>query len=101
MRLGMDLLVAATVCSLSAAAMPSAISINACEVVMPVPMHLSPLKVERVSLIYVLAMRGDGSAHNPAREIHRYYSDEGRLLACYDPINGPPDYFFSPPLNPD
>ena len=65
---------------------------------MSVPMHSTPLMVERVSLIFVAARRGDGSPSNPERTAFFYYSDDGELMACYDPINGAPDAFFSPPL---
>ena len=60
---------------------------------MSVPMHINPLMVKRVKLIYVAAARGDDTKENPTRVAHYYYSDEGELLACYDPINGPPDSF--------
>ncbi len=61
-------------------------------------MHIPPTTVKKVSLIFVAAMRGDGSPANPLRTAFFYYSEEGELMACYDPVNGPPDAFFSPPL---
>lgn len=63
------------------------------EVFMSIPMHINPLSVKRVTLTYVLAMRGDGSKENPERQVEYYYNDEGELVACHDPINGPPDGF--------
>ena len=60
---------------------------------MSIPMHLTPLTVKRVSLIYVAVMRGDGTEQNPERVAHHYYSDAGELMACYDSINGEPDSF--------
>ncbi|MNJ82555.1 hypothetical protein D3C77_820490 [compost metagenome] len=38
-------------------------------------------------------MRGDGSPSNPERLINLYFNDDGELMACYDPLNGPPDSF--------
>lgn len=55
-------------------------------------MHIPPM-AKRVSLICVSAARGDGSPENPARTVYLYFSDSGQLMACYDPINGPPDWF--------
>jgi hypothetical protein len=66
------------------------------EVFLSISMHLNPLSVKRVSLICVVAMRGDGTERNPERAAHYYYSDGGELMACYDPINGPPDAFVPP-----
>ncbi|WP_157638686.1 hypothetical protein [Burkholderia ubonensis] len=60
---------------------------------MGVPCHLPPTAAELVSLIHVSAHRGDGSASNPERVIHLYYAQDGRLLACHDPLNGPADGF--------
>jgi len=62
---------------------------------MSVPMHLCPT-AKRVQLIFVAAMRGDGSKGNPERTVHYYFSDEGELMACYDPINGEPDAYHIP-----
>jgi len=59
-------------------------------------MHLNPMAVRRVKLIYVAAMRGDDTPENPARLAHYYYSDDGELVACHDPINGAPDAFVVP-----
>ncbi len=61
---------------------------------MSVERHLPPTAA-RVSLIWVSAMRGDGSPGNPERSINLYFNDDGVLMACYDPINGPPDSFGS------
>lgn len=61
---------------------------------MPVSQHLPP-SVEIAQMICVTAHRGNGSDANPERLIWLYYSMEGRLLACYDPLNGPPDWFCS------
>ncbi|MBW7896540.1 MAG: hypothetical protein H3C27_15640 [Opitutaceae bacterium] len=47
------------------------------------------------------AMRGDGSVGNPERLIELYFARDGDLLACYDPINGPPDAFASQPVGDD
>lgn len=38
-------------------------------------------------------MRGDGSPSNPERLINLYFNDAGELMACHDPLNGPPDSF--------
>lgn len=59
-------------------------------------MHLPPLTVKRVSLIFVAVTRGDGTPENPERTAFFYYDDDGELMACYDPINGPPDSFLVP-----
>jgi len=59
---------------------------------MAIDCHLPP-SAARVSLIWVSAMRGDGSPSNPERLINLYFNDSGELLACYDPLNGPPDSF--------
>ncbi|WP_449106706.1 hypothetical protein [Pseudomonas mohnii] len=59
---------------------------------MAIDCHLPP-SAARVSLIWVSAMRGDGSPSNPERLINLYFSDSGELLACHDPLNGPPDSF--------
>lgn len=56
-------------------------------------MHIPPTSVEVVEVIRVVAMRGDGSPENPERAVDFYYSKDGRLLASYDEINGPPDHF--------
>lgn len=65
---------------------------------MSVECHLPPDKAEVIQVIAVDGMRGDGSPENPERLISLYFSLDGRLLACYDPINGPPDAFL--PLKP-
>jgi hypothetical protein len=46
-----------------------------------------------MNVIVVHAHRGDGSRANPERLIHLYFASDGRLLACHDPLNGPPDHF--------
>ncbi|MEX3690793.1 hypothetical protein AB3X91_11890 [Paraburkholderia sp. BR14263] len=46
-------------------------------------------------MIALSAARGDGSEGNPERTINLYFSLDGRMLACYDPLNGPPDGFFA------
>ncbi|HLA34304.1 MAG TPA: hypothetical protein VJ001_05485 [Rhodocyclaceae bacterium] len=60
---------------------------------MSIDMHVSPVKAQVVQVIFVDAMRGDGSPENPERMIYMYFSLDGQLLACYDPLNGPPDGF--------
>jgi len=62
---------------------------------MSVPMHLPPT-LRRIEVIVVTTSRGDGSIRSPVRTAQMYYSMDCELLACYDPINGPPDYFHSP-----
>lgn len=68
---------------------------------MSVPCHLPPVRAAVVEVIHVSAMRGDGSAGNPERLIELYFARDGELLACYDPINGPPDAFASQPVGDD
>lgn len=58
---------------------------------MPVPAHSPPHTARVVELIFVPAMRGDGSEGDPERMINLYFSKEGELIACYDPLYGPPD----------
>lgn len=53
---------------------------------MPIPCHLLPDRVESIQVIHVSAMRGDGSPENPARAVELYFSPEGALLACHDPL---------------
>ena len=62
---------------------------------MSVPCHLPPDRAALVQVIHVCAMRGDGSSNNPERMIQMYFSTEGELLACFDPITGAPDAFFA------
>ena len=57
------------------------------------PCHIPPSSARIVELIHVSSMRGDGSQENPERSIELYFSKEGELLACYDPLNGLPDSF--------
>jgi|WetSurMetagenome_2_1015567.scaffolds.fasta_scaffold572623_2 hypothetical protein len=66
---------------------------------MGIKMHLPPIKVKRIQVIFVAALRGDGSKENPERTANFYYDDNGELLACYDPINGDPDTFFAQKKN--
>ena len=41
----------------------------------------------------VTGYRGDGSAHDPAREVYAYYDvATGNLLACHDPQDGEPGF---------
>lgn len=47
--------------------------------------------VQVVEVFYVFAQRGNGTPGDPHRNVHLYYSKQGDLLACYDPINGAPD----------
>lgn len=47
--------------------------------------------VQIVEVIYIFAQRGNGTPGDPHRNVHLYYSKQGDLLACYDPINGEPD----------
>ena len=54
-------------------------------------MHLEPLTVKRVSLIFVAALLGSGTKEDPERTAFFYYNDDGEMMACYDPIFGPPD----------
>jgi len=63
---------------------------------MPIPCHLPPHRAELVQLIHVAAFRGDGSESNPERIVNLYFSPEGELLACHDPLNGPVDGFDCP-----
>ena len=58
---------------------------------MNTPMHLEPLTVKRVSLIFVAALVGSGAKDDPERTAFFYYNDAGEMMACYDPIYGPPD----------
>lgn len=58
---------------------------------MSVPRHLPPHTAKVVELIFVPATRGDGYEQDPERVVHLYFSLEGELMACYDPLNGPPD----------
>ncbi|WP_186178014.1 hypothetical protein [Burkholderia gladioli] len=51
-----------------------------------------PLCVKVVEVIYVEAVRGNGTPESPDRLAHFYYSKEGVLLACHDPINGHPGF---------
>lgn len=60
---------------------------------MSIPCHLPPYKAELVQLIHVAAYRGDGSEENPERIVNLYFSQQGELLACHDPLNGPADGF--------
>jgi len=60
---------------------------------MAVESHILPLDVQVVEVVYVMARRGDGTPGSPERSVHLYYSKTGDLLACYDPVNGPVDYF--------
>ncbi|RJX81271.1 hypothetical protein [Pseudomonas sp. LS-2] len=60
---------------------------------MSVPFHVPPSKAELIQVIHVAASRGDGSSANPERIIDLYFSPTGELLACNDPLNGPPDSF--------
>ena len=62
---------------------------------MSIPMHVPPSQVSVVEVIHVVAMRGDGSPQNPARPVDFYYAKNGDLLATFDRINGPPDWFCS------
>ena len=56
------------------------------------------MTVQVVSVIHVMAMRGGSDPiRDPERSVQFYYDTDGRLLACYDPVNGPPDYVISPP----
>lgn len=52
--------------------------------------HL-PHSVKVVSVIQVIATRGGRGPSDPPRVVHCFYSFEGELLACYDPILGSPD----------
>lgn len=60
---------------------------------MSVPMHIPPSMVCVREVIHVTASRGDGSPENPERSIDLFYALDGTLLACHDPLNGPPDHF--------
>jgi len=63
---------------------------------MCVPFHLPPNKAKVIQVIWVSAMRGDGSEQNPERSIDLYFSLDGQLFACFNPINGPADSFNVP-----
>lgn len=58
-------------------------------VLKPMPTHLAKV----IEVVFVHALRGDGSKENPERFINLYFSRDGDLLACHDPQNGPPDSF--------
>lgn len=62
---------------------------------MPVPCHVAPHTARVVELVFVPAMRGDGSEKDPERMIHLYFSLDGELMACYDPLFGPPDGYIT------
>jgi hypothetical protein len=63
---------------------------------MSVPEHLPP-DVRKIDVFAVTGYRGDGSADNPEREVYAYYdAATGNLLACHDPLNGPPGWFQRP-----
>lgn len=52
--------------------------------------------VHRVELLYVGAWRGSGAPGDPVRQVALYYDlGSAELLACYDPVNGPPDSVWS------
>lgn len=63
---------------------------------MAVECHLPPLRATLVQVIHFAAYRGDGTPGNPVRLANYYFSQEGEMLACYDPLNGPPDSFMVP-----
>lgn len=65
---------------------------------MPIPCHMPPDRAAVIQVIHVSAMRGDGSAQNPERMIQLYFSLEGDLLACFDPLNGAPDAYRAAPV---
>lgn len=59
-------------------------------------LHVLP-EVRRVETLQITAQRGaEGNPKNPLRWVWLYYSLDGELLACYDPINGPADAFNAP-----
>lgn len=47
----------------------------------------TPLLAEEISVIHVIASRGDGTPENIVRNVDQYWSKEGHLLAEKDPIN--------------
>jgi hypothetical protein len=51
-------------------------------------MHLNPVACPSPP-----PARAHGSPPNPERLVHYYFDDGGELMACYDPLNGPPDAF--------
>lgn len=57
--------------------------------------HRPPSSVQLVSLIHVSALRGADTDEDPTRFVEQYFSTDGRLLACFDPLNGPPDHFYT------
>ncbi|WP_156429593.1 hypothetical protein [Burkholderia sp. TSV86] len=61
---------------------------------MSIPRYLPPDVVELLSVVHVVAWRGDGSSRSPERLAHLYYAPDGELLACHDPLNGAPDEFW-------
>lgn len=69
---------------------------------MSVECFLPPDKASVIQVIHLAAMRGAGMPENPARLANFYFSLDGRLLPCQDPINGAPDGFIVPqPARPD
>ncbi|NTV11079.1 MAG: hypothetical protein HGA47_09940 [Zoogloea sp.] len=64
-------------------------------------MHLPPERATVIEVVYLSAFRGDGSKANPERLIHLYFNpSNGEILACYDPMNGPPDSYVGSPQAP-
>lgn len=63
---------------------------------MAIECHLPPMRAEVVQVIYFTASRGSGTTEDPVRLANYYFSLEGELLACYDPINGSPDSYLVP-----
>lgn len=55
--------------------------------------HFAPLLADEVELIKVTCLRGDNTPENPERQVNYYYGLNGIMEACFDPINGKPDWF--------
>lgn len=48
--------------------------------------HLNPVRsCKRITVTEVVYLGGNGTEAEPAREITRFYNDDGRLLATNDP----------------
>lgn len=47
----------------------------------------TPLLAEEISVIHVVASRGDGTPENIVRNVDQYWSKDGKLLAEKDPFD--------------
>ena len=68
---------------------------------MPVDFHQEPLSVRQMTVLHIVALRGDGTPASPVRQVQYFYSTTGEMLACVDPLNGPVDHFCQPGLCPN